>query len=379
MVSGTDHETVLNARLADLLRDAGLDAKAENRQPGSKKQIDVDVNLGSYRVALEAEIDNPKGAWQDAEKRRGEAEAGLVVADRVIAVNYPAGLQASKFNAGTSIELVVLPSTDFFPAPVAALAGVVRRSHPISKNPDSIARELDDVLTAATERLSTSQREDLTAALDVDLTMSNVKTVRAAAKRALLVVAAAGMFHARLDDGNLPALRPAIDARSGQPYEGDWPPQMLQQCVAVPDVVGALDEAWDMIVAVDYRPIFEAGRRVLMAPAQNASWTESVKFVANRALAVARDAASARHDLMGRIFHRLVDTARYDGSYYTSTAAAVLLAGLSIRPDDLPADLSGYSLIDPACGTGTLLMAAAERIRDLREPEHATAGRRSAY
>ena len=173
--------------------------------------------------------------------------------------------------------------------------------------------------------------------------------------------------------GILPALRPAIDARNGQPYEGDWPPQMLQQCVTAPDPVGALYEAWDMILAVDYRPIFEAGRRVLMAPAQNAAWTESVKLVANRALAVARDAASARHDLMGRIFHRLVDTARYDGSYYTSTAAAVLLAGLSIRPDDLPADLSGYSLIDPACGTGTLLMAAAERIRDLRGPEHATA------
>ena len=110
MVSGTDHETVLNSRLADLLRDAGLDAKAENRQPGSTKQIDVDVNPGSYRVALKAEIDNPKGAWQDAEKRRGEAEAGLVVADRAIAVNYPAGLQASNFTAGTSIELAVLPS-----------------------------------------------------------------------------------------------------------------------------------------------------------------------------------------------------------------------------------------------------------------------------
>ena len=165
MVSGTDHETVLNSRLADLLRDAGLDAKAENRQPGSTKQIDVDVNLGSYRVALEAEIDNPKGAWQDAEKRRGEAEAGLVVADRAIAVNYPAGLQASNFTAGTSIELAVLPSKDFFPAPVAALAGVVRRSHPISNNPGSIAKDLDDVLTAAIERLSTSQRRRLDSGL----------------------------------------------------------------------------------------------------------------------------------------------------------------------------------------------------------------------
>ncbi len=372
MAGSTDHETVLNARLAELLRRIGLDARAEYRQPGSVKQIDVDVNMGSHRVALEAEIDNPKGAWQDAAKRRKEAEAGQVVADRVIAVNYPAGLLASSFTAGTSVELAVLPSSNFFPTPVAALAGVIRRSQPIGKDPDSIAKELDDILTTATERLSTSQRDDLTAALDVDPTKANNKTVRAAAKRALLVVAAAAMFHARLDDGNLPALRPAIDARSGEPYEGDWPPGKMQQCVTSPDVVGALDEAWNMILAVDYRPIFEAGRRVLMAPAQNAAWAQSVKHVAGRALSVARDAASARHDLMGRIFHRLVDTARYDGSYYTSTAAAVLLAGLSISPDSLPSELGDYRLIDPACGTGTLLMAAAERIRDLRGVEHAT-------
>ena len=372
MASGTDHETVLNARLAELLRGVGLNARAEHRQPGSSKQIDVDVNMGSHRVALEAEIDNPTGAWQDAEKRREEAEVGHVVADRLIAVNYPAGLQASSFAADTSIELAVLPSRSFFPTPVTALAGVIRRSRPIGRDPDSIAKDLDDVLTTATERLSASQREGLTAALDVDPSKAGTKTVRAAAKRALLVVAAAAMFHARLDDGNLPALRPGIDARNGQPYEGDWPPRKMQQCVTSADVVGALDEAWDMILAVDYRPIFEAGRRVLMAPAQNAAWAKSVKLVSDRALSVARDAASARHDLMGRIFHRLVDTARYDGSYYTSTAAAVLLAGLCISPDSLPQELSDYSLIDPACGTGTLLMAAAERIRDLRDAEHAT-------
>lgn len=280
----------------------------------------------------------------------------------MIAVNYPGGLQASSFAADTSI----------FPTPVTALAGVIRRSRPIGRDPDSIAKNLDDVLSTATERLSPSQREDLAAALDVDLSKARTKTVRAAAKRALLVVTAAAMFHARLDDGNLPALRPGIDARNGQPYEGDWPPRKMQQCVASADVVGALDEAWDMILAVDYRPIFEAGRRVLMAPAQNAAWAKSVKLVSGRALSVARDATSVRHDLMGRIFHRLVDTARYDGSYYTSTAAAVLLAGLSIGPDSLPQELSDYSLIDPACGTGTLLMAAAERIRDLRDAERET-------
>ena len=68
------------------------------------------------------------------------------------------------------------------------------------------------------------------------------------------------------------------------------------------------------------------------------------------------------------MFHWLLDTARYDGSYYTSATSAALLAGLAIRPQDLPPDLAEWRLIDPACGSGTLLMAAAQRIHDLRGP-----------
>ena len=84
---------------------------------------------------------------------------------------------------------------------------------------------------------------------------------------------------------------------------------------------------------------------------------------------MARNIAGLRHDLLGRIFHTVLDTARYDGSFYTTTAAATLLAALAIGPDtcdwqDQDA-IASLRITDPACGTGTLLMAAAERIHDL--------------
>ena len=85
---------------------------------------------------------------------------------------------------------------------------------------------------------------------------------------------------------------------------------------------------------------------------------------------ISEEVAGLRHDLLGRIFHRVLDTARYDGSFYTSTAAAILLASLALREQD--ADwgdanaIAALRICDPACGTGTLLMGAAERIRDLR-------------
>ena len=76
-----------------------------------------------------------------------------------------------------------------------------------------------------------------------------------------------------------------------------------------------------------------------------------------------------RHDLLGRIFHTVLDTARYDGSFYTTTAAATLLAALAITEDmcdwNDPEAIGRLRITDPACGTGTLLMAAAERIREL--------------
>lgn len=361
-------EQVLNVRLAELLRALGLTALPENRQPGSNKQIDVDVDLGVWRVALEAEIGSPAGALADARKRAREAGIGLVVAHSVIAVSYPAGLSAGRFTADTNIEWAVLPSGDFTAGSVWQLAGVVRRTRPTGSDPDYLAAGLDKALALGVEGLSSAQRDDLAGA--VDAAWASGTRVAAAAKRALLVVAAAAMFHARLD-AHLRQNPPTTDARTDQPYQGPWPPAKLQHCLSGPDPVADLDAAWDLILAVDYRPIFEAARRVLTEPAQDSVWAESVRNVAQQALSVSRDASSLRHDLMGRIFHRLVDSARYDGSYYTSSAAATLLAGLAVRSGDLPEDLSDYSLIDPACGTGTLLMAAAERIRDLRGPHTA--------
>ena len=151
------------------------------------------------------------------------------------------------------------------------------------------------------------------------------------------------------------------------PYLGPWPPPKLPTCVASTDVIGDLHSAWQSILALDYRPIFESACRVLHAPAHDPRWADSVYRVTAAAERASRHAATARHDLLGRVFHWLLDTARYDGSYYTSTVGAALLAALAIRPRDLPEDLSQWRLVDPACGTGTLLMAAAQRIHDLRD------------
>ena len=183
-----------------------------------------------------------------------------------------------------------------------------------------------------------------------------------AAKRSMLVVATAMLFHHRVQD-HLPTPCPFG-------YTKPWPPASASQCAESGAPTSAFREAWQGILAVDYRPVFETGRVALGTLSADPNTGQAVSQLAEVVARVSERVVGLRHDLLGRIFHRVLDTARYDGSFYTSTAAAVLLASLALREQDADwsdADaIGGLRICDPACGTGTLLMAAAERIRDLR-------------
>ena len=79
--------------------------------------------------------------------------------------------------------------------------------------------------------------------------------------------------------------------------------------------------------------------------------------------------AAVGHDLAGQVFNRLVADRKFLAAYYTSIPAATLLAGLALDPKRWPEiDWSNVDhirdlvVVDPACGTGTLLMAAYQRI-----------------
>lgn len=67
-----------------------------------------------------------------------------------------------------------------------------------------------------------------------------------------------------------------------------------------------------------------------------------------------------KHDLLGRLYHELLPTTTRKtlAAFYTNPVAADILAGLTIDKWD-------NTIIDPACGSGTLLVAAYKRKLDL--------------
>ena len=337
--------------------------------------------FGSARVAVEAEHGQSSGkrrdAIADADKRLPNSEN---LADVAIAVCYPDDTTSESLPAADlswTIRDGDGGDATWTSGNLDQLTSVIRLAPAQLGNPDFTAAALSKSLDAAVNRLSQQQKQALAQALDLPQQMRNKKPVRnpwdAPAKRSLLVIATAVMFHSQLDV-HLAGMRPEYDNRfpsvpEPQPFQGDWPPRMAQICANASDPIREFLTAWDLILALDYKPIFQTGRAALLACQLDSAFANAVRETAQAALTVAQDIAGRRHDLMGRIFHTVLDTARYDGSFYTTTAAATLLAALAISEDMCdwsdPEAIARLHITDPACGTGTLLMAAAERIREL--------------
>lgn len=378
------YESTLNTWLAELLARQGLDARPESKQAGGKR-LDIQVDFDDLKIALEAEQGASKQKRAEAIK---DADSRLrdELVDCAIAICYPDGIQsASQLSNCELLHTLRAPGDRSHAAKakwersgIAQLASVIRQVPAQLGEPDKIAARLSFSLDRAVARLSESQKRDLAASLDlpagkaqrIELGSAQTSRYNQAAKRALLVIATAVMFHARLDTvrDDIPA---RLDNRQDPPtpYTGAWPPQRASICAASDDPIDAFYQAWGLWLVVDYKPIFATARNALHGCAHDHSYSEAARGVAKAALQVLRNIVGLRHDLLGRIFHKVLETARYDGSFYTTTAAATLLANLAIREDgcdwDDPDAIAQLRISDPACGTGTLLMAAAERIRDL--------------
>ena len=135
-------------------------------------------------------------------------------------------------------------------------------------------------------------------------------------------------------------------------------------------LVDSTISSWNEILHIDYYPIFGRANEILQAmPAIDAEpFLESCRSTANRLVS---HPAVGRHDLAGQIFNRLVANRKFLATYYTSIPAATMLASLALAPDRWPdvdwsniEAIKNFVVLDPACGTGTLLMSSYQQIME---------------
>lgn len=230
---------------------------------------------------------------------------------------------------------------------------------------------LEKILNSVVKKLSESELENLANSMKLNIiTNDKNKTkkserLNASAKRVLLIIASAAMFHARLDK-HLSHMRPDIDAVTGKEFTKAWPPPTLVQCSKGQNTVEMLLDSWRSIMAINYRPIFESGRLILTSN-NSSNFNVEIKKIVDWSINTMKYISGLKHDILGRLFHKMLETAKYDGSFYTSVSSASLLAQLAIQKDKIPKNVKNMRIIDPACGTGTLLMASAQQLIEMTD------------
>ena len=365
-----NREEVVNIQLAVLISTLGVTADAETILLHGTHRPDVLFQLRGLRVVIEGKFaDVPNAERVVLDDARNRVRAGI--AHIAAATVYPAQLRSTPTAkmldtlAGARLRFCILTETseddEWFEGNPAALMESLRRAQEALSQDDIVERTAKALhgrlvsvtqlwlgQTGACDRLSNILGITPPKGETPDKAQGRRET---AAKVSALVLANALIFQEQLalTDGRITPLR-KIEKEA--------------------DLVGAIAKHWRWIWEnINYVPIFQLGERVLDELPSALSTTQAVTAVLSQAKAICEKQAALRHDLMGRIYHWLLHEAKYLGTYYTSVSAATLLLKLTLAAEwkqDFgdPAELARFKVADLACGTGTLLMAAAQAFSD---------------
>ena len=145
--------------------------------------------------------------------------------------------------------------------------------------------------------------------------------------------------------------------------------------------------AWESILEKDYAPVFSPALAVLAALRDGVAIHNAIRAIAECANRVADSLSDLGYDHAGPLYHRILGSAKSDGAFYTNNLSAIMLARLALTDDFIdwsdPEVVANLRIMDPACGTGTLLMAALQTIkaraakcREMSDAEHNNLHRR---
>ena len=373
-------EEVINTQLAVLLSRYGVRADAESILNRGAERPDVLFELQGLRVVIEGKYDDFPSARQALEKQTA-TRVSRGIAHIAVAVVYPRKLRSVatadllerlKESLVTFRIVTETGETDWHEADPAGLMNALRRAQETLADDDIVARTAESLhqrligVTAlwlgqsgVCDRLSNILGMPIAKGESGENAESRRGT---AAKVSALVIANALVFQEQLatTDGRITPLR-KLDHET--------------------DVVSASRTHWRWIWEnINYVPIFQLGERVLAELPLSNNSGQAFRALLSEAREICTQQSALRHDLMGRIYHWLLHDAKYLGTYYTSVSAATLLLKLVLglewgRDFGDPPTLASFKIADLACGTGTLLMAAAQAISDAYIRSRADTGR----
>lgn len=370
-------ETTLNVLLAELLEKRGLFGASELtfKRRTKVRKPDVLVRIQGVRVVLEGKVSKPSAKRELASQCTNRIGDGL--ADVSIGVIYTLQESASFVFSNTEIKEMLEASSfevatwsvgtsgprnvaDWTEVALDGLVRLVRSSVNEAASQDLLGEAVSrmrEALDRATEKLAigtTKQfaqlAKELAHLVEVPEPKKDDEFSRAI-KMALLVLMDAVIFYNVIAPGiKLPTLQSLHRKRKS------W--------------VLALQEGFARALRVNYISVFDVSRKILkVTPAYADS---ALQDLSATAFVIASSKALLRHDLMGRVYHRLLfqEIAKHLATYYTSVPSAWLLARLAVESMNGSFDWASLDVVeklriaDFACGSGTLLSAVYQAIED---------------
>lgn len=391
MTSGT-HEHTLNVALGEVLSELRLGWRTRSEQTGrvlvegGRPDILIEEASG-WPVVIEAERTDFASAEHEAKARLGRtvASTGRQI-ETAIALVYPQNLHTLEgstlrdaIRQTDRLQYVLftrrigglpdrLPSGGWMNGGVRDLAMLVHRAAVPPPRIEALAVELENGVRLAAKEFTYRHKfgSELGSSVANVLGQSDDKEGQTR-RMAMTVIANALVFHESLAEAEfqVPTLQEG-STRRVQPVESFRSGEVFTP--------GDMCLEWERILSVNYWPIFWSAKEMLrLMPTATAHgvlnwlWRTGQKLVAG--------GVTRSHDLTGIIFQRLIADRKFLATYYTRPESAALLAALALPVDRPPggADwsddetLAGAHIGDFACGTGTLLSMAYQRMSLLHE------------
>ena len=261
-----------------------------------------------------------------------------------------------------------LPAGGWLRGGLKDLAMLVRRAATPAQRVDELADVLEGGINDAADRFSTLHPEvgEGRGAQLAEILEQTDDPAGQTRRVAMTVLINALIFHEALAQAGF-RIRPEGTQRAVHSLEAFQQLEFRRQEL--------LDE-WAAILERNYWPIFSTASRLLdptVMPIETASDVLQPLYFTSRRLV--EGGVTRSHDLTGIVFQRLIADRKFLAANYTRPEGAALLAALALPLGDPPggsdwADgetLAAVQIGDFACGTGTLLSAAYQRLSLLHE------------
>ncbi|MCY4418942.1 MAG: N-6 DNA methylase [Cytophagales bacterium] len=365
MTKKEDIEVVLNPLIADYLSKRLYKVEREQTVAGyGAKRIDLTIKVqGDDDDIIGVECKRVNGnltqVWTDL--RRQIQERGNMLS-HFIGVIY-----LNDFKSAKDADLEIgLPDEkgelSFYPGDVDLLCKLIRAVH-VQNVETRLTKTLKDAIDRSVAKLTEDQKIYIKDRMRKEGEKEKLK-IDDAARIGMLILANAYLFYELIRE-------------NGNKFEDEEHKKIAKIVPSLSSLLRESDpkektiDAWDLVLQIDYKAIFKEARDLLLGiPTSNIK--TALRVLIEKALDIKGDLKSTQNDLSGRIYHAILESAQNEGTYYTTSPAARILAELALPKDFIDwSDLNAIAklkIMDPACGTGTLLAACkqvcVDRYRD---------------